>query len=371
MASSLNNYKPDCSEGTCNICFDSITQFKDKYTCKVCTYKTHIECIVIWFNSVKKETCPGCRTDSTETVYFTGTDLSYSYKLPLPFTIDGQSFSQFHKKVTKLTNQNERCNYLQHVIKTDNDRLSQYLRWTNTFLYFKQDNDNNELLPYIARFNPLQSNDSFKNNGVEQKIYYEKQFQSQERYKVREIWTKNSQLHRSDDKPAISYYYKDGAVYKQTWYKKDKYHRNNQFDPVTIVYDELGQVISKEWRNKHGLFETTRPGRINYYVQDDNASQEIYYNEMGSIIKIRHVNNMGQLNVWADGPALTIFDKDDIIFSYYENGVFINSYITKKNENYEIISHSLMKARCQGMKVTQIDDSTTIIKKRKRKYLKN
>jgi len=364
MASTSNNYKPCCSEGTCNICFDSITHFKDKYTCKICNYQTHIECIVNWFNSAKKETCPGCRTEFTETVYFTGIDLSYSYKLHLPFTIDGQSFSQFHKKVTKLTNQNERCTYLQHVIRTDNDRLNQYLRWTNTFLYIKQDKENNELLPYIARFTPFQSYDNFKVNGVEQKIYYEKQFQSQERYKVREIWTKNGKLHRSDDQPALIYYYKVGTVYKQTWYKNDKYYRNNPSDPVTIVYDEMGQVISKEWKNKQGLFDTTRPGLITYY---DNASQEIYYNESGNIIKIRHVNNMGQLNVWADGPALTIFDKDDIIFSYYENGVLINSYITKKNDKYEIISHSLMKARSQGLKISHVDDSITIIKKRKRK----
>lgn len=372
LSSSSNNssgipHYRQCNHDECCICRDNMTQIRKIYKCPRCTFTSHINCIVRWFNSSKSEICPACSYDYTQFI-------SPSQRnLPFPFILDGLSFTEFHKKIERMYVNSELSRYIDYLLEFNNGaRFHQYLRWTNTFYYSALDNLTNKFSNYIARFNPQRSMDTIYTygNGVVHKIFCERQYSYQQKYKTQEIWLKNGKLHRSHDQPAVISYRPNGMIYRQSWYKRDKYYRMNVNDPTNILYDNRGHIQIKEWKNAQGSFDYGRPGRIIYYINDDNATEEQYFNESSNLIKIKHLNKLGQLNVSANGPALILYENGKCIYKYYEDGIFIGQYEADNHEttSTEILSHSYIKSLGQQTNNNNdvIISNTLILKKRKR-----
>ena len=61
-----------------------------------------------------------------------------------------------------------------------------------------------------------------------------------------ESWYKDGKYHRDNDKPAIIYYRKEGSVWSETWYRDGKRHRDDD-KPSEICYRKDGSVYVEYW----------------------------------------------------------------------------------------------------------------------------
>ncbi len=59
-------------------------------------------------------------------------------------------------------------------------------------------------------------------------------------------WYKNDKLHREKDLPAHIEYYDNGSIREQLWYKNGKYHRDNNM-PAKIEYFGNGTIYYQRW----------------------------------------------------------------------------------------------------------------------------
>ena len=78
--------------------------------------------------------------------------------------------------------------------------------------------------------------------------------------KVREMWYRKGEKHRSDDLPAEIGYYTSGCIRYKTWYQGGQYCRKNH-DPVQVWYEnnEKGNVSSELWYNgNHGYRDKSK-----------------------------------------------------------------------------------------------------------------
>ena len=88
-----------------------------------------------------------------------------------------------------------------------------------------------------------------------------------------EMWKKNGQIHRGNDKPAVTEY-RNGNIIKEEWYDYGQIHRGN--DKPAVVKYENDHVVKEEWYN-HGHLNRDHDKPAVIIHNNDGTTTENFY----------------------------------------------------------------------------------------------
>lgn len=156
------------------------------------------------------------------------------------------------------------------------------------------------------------------------------------------VYKNGNRVRHREDGPAVIYYYLNGNIAKELYYKEGKLHRED--GPAAIKY------------NMNGIID-----RIQFFknnkLHNDNGPANIVFDCNGEVKRISYIKN----DCWhnEDGPSTVGLFSDSIILNYYLNDI---QYNPNGPSNIVYNKHQIYPSKrieiCEGVTIPDFSDSS-------------